>query len=89
MYTSMPRAELVGTARFVDHKNHLCCEVVFGKVEDQPEAPLLQRSDAFSATLFQFSGPSDAQNGSAHTVTPHAHSHSDCTWMPAHSDRTW
>ena len=69
MYTSMPRAELVGTARFVDHKNHLCCEVTFGKVADQLDDPLLQRTDSFSATLFQFSPSSQAQNGATPTVS--------------------
>ena len=53
MYTAMPRAELVGTARFVDQKNRLCCEVVFGKVPGA-ENPLLQRTDSCQAELFTF-----------------------------------
>lgn len=63
MYTSMPRADLVGTARFVDHKNKLACDVVFGKVADHPEDPILQRADSFSGTLYRFSTASQAQNG--------------------------
>ena len=70
MYTSMPRAELVGTARFVDAKNRLCCEVTFGKVAEQPDEPLLQRSDAFSASLYRFSADSQPPNGASHHVRP-------------------
>ncbi|KAK9792709.1 hypothetical protein WJX73_008944 [Symbiochloris irregularis] len=65
MYTSMPRAELVGTARFVDHKSRLCCEVVFGKVADSPDDPLLQRTDSFHGTLYRFT--SNAQSVSSST----------------------
>lgn len=70
MYTSMPRADLVGTARFVDHKNKLACDVVFGKVADHPEDPILQRADSFSGTLYRFSTASQAQNGTTqHNVS--------------------
>ena len=62
MYTTMPRADLVGTARFVDHKSSLCCEVVFGKVADSPDDPLLQRTDSFHGTLYKFS--ESGQSGS-------------------------
>ena len=65
----------MGTARFVDHKSRLCCEVVFGKVADQPDEPLLQRSDSFSATLYQFSESSQPPNGAAHNVS--------CCLLPA------
>lgn len=69
MYTGMPRAELVGSARFVDEKNRLCCEVVFGRVADQPNEPLLQRSDSFSATLYEFSTAQQPVNGAHHNVS--------------------
>lgn len=72
MYTSMPRAELVGTARFVDAKNRLCCEVTFGKVADQADEPLLQRSDSFSGVLFQFSPSSSHSLNGGHNVSPAA-----------------
>ena len=52
----MPRAELVGTARFVDRANRLCCEVTFGKVPGA-ESPLLQRTDSCQADLYAFSQP--------------------------------
>ena len=58
MYTAMPRAELVGTARFVDKGNRLCCEVVFGKVPGA-EHPLLQRTDSCQAEMFVFSEASE------------------------------
>lgn len=58
MYTAMPRAELVGTARFVDQKNRLCCEVVFGKVPGA-EHPLLQRTDSCQAELFTFTSSAE------------------------------
>ncbi|CAL5225287.1 g8086 [Coccomyxa viridis] len=63
LYTARPRGDITGTARFVDMRNRLCCEVEFGKqcgVEDR----LLHRSDAISGSLFSFiSEPKNASNG--------------------------
>lgn len=73
MYTTMPRADLVGTAKFVDHKSSLCCEVVFGKVADSPDDPLLQRTDSFHGTLYKFSesGQSGSQHSQVSSDVPH------------------
>ena len=63
LYTARPRGDITGSARFVDMRNRLCCEVEFGKqsgVEDR----LLHRSDAISGSLFSFiSEPKNASNG--------------------------
>lgn len=47
LYTSMPRAEIGGTAEFDDELNGLHASITFGKVEGSRN-PVLTRSDAFS-----------------------------------------
>ena len=56
MATAAPRADLVGTARFVDLTHRLCCDIQFGRVEGATH-PLLERSDSFAAELFSFTSP--------------------------------
>ncbi|BDA40499.1 Oxysterol-binding protein-related protein 8 at N-terminal half [Coccomyxa sp. Obi] len=53
LYTSRPRGDIGGTARFVDAQHGLCCEVNFGKVQDATDK-LLQRPDAFSGSIFRY-----------------------------------
>ena len=53
LYTSRPRGDIVGTARFVDARHNLCCEINFGKVADATDK-LLQRPDAFSGSIFRY-----------------------------------
>ena len=63
LYTARPRGDITGSARFVDMRNRLCCEVDFGK-QSGAEDRLLQRSDAISGSLFSFiSEPKNASNG--------------------------
>lgn len=64
LYTARPRGDITGTARFVDMRNRLCCEVDFGKVSGAQDR-LLQRSDAMSGSLFSFISepPKTAANG--------------------------
>jgi hypothetical protein len=57
LYTSRPRGDIGGIARFVDQKNRLCCEVTFGKVANAYD-PVLLRPDALCGTIFRFSDPS-------------------------------
>ncbi len=63
LYTSRPRGDIGGQARFVDAKNGLCCDVIFGKVADSTDH-LLQRPDALSGSIFRYStAPNLAANG--------------------------
>ena len=59
MATAAPRADLVGTARFVDPTHRLCCEVHFGRIEGATH-PLLERSDSFAAELFSYTSPTES-----------------------------
>lgn len=62
LYTARPRGDITGTARFVDMRNRLCCEVDFGK-QSGAEDRLLQRSDALSGSLYSFiSEPKNASH---------------------------
>lgn len=53
LYSSRPRGEVTGTARFVDMKHRLCCDITFGRVAGARD-PLLQRPDALSGIIFRF-----------------------------------
>ncbi|KAK9825405.1 hypothetical protein WJX81_001449 [Elliptochloris bilobata] len=51
--TAMPRGDVVGVARFVDHENRLCCEVTCGRQQGTAHW-LLSRSEALRGTIFRF-----------------------------------
>ena len=67
LYTSRPRGDITGTARFVDMKHRLCCEINFGKVAGARD-PLLQRSDSLSGIIFRFRSTPPAGVSSAPAV---------------------
>ena len=49
----MPRGDMVGSATFLDRKNSLQGEVIFGKVSGKDEDPLLQRTDSLRAAVYE------------------------------------
>ena len=48
----MPRGDMAGSAYFLDKRNKLMGEVVFGKVAGKEHEALLQRADSFAATIY-------------------------------------
>lgn len=52
-----PRAELVGTAEFIDQRHKLVGTVTFGEIKGAAE-PLLRRVDTVSCTIFTQQAPS-------------------------------
>ena len=56
VYTTMPRGECVGTAKFTDASNRLSCVMEFGKIEGSAN-PLLQRPDSLQGTINIFDAP--------------------------------
>lgn len=70
LYTSRPRGDIGGVARFVDEKHKLCCEMEFGKVANAGDA-LLQRPDALSGSIFRFRSAASQKNTSIPvSITP-------------------
>ena len=61
----MPRGDATGTASFIDNSNHLLGEVVFGKVAGHEHEHLLQRQDAVSVSIHEFSWPEGESNDHA------------------------
>ena len=53
LYTAMPRGEVTGSATFLDSKNKLQGDVVFGKVAGHEHDPLLHRTDAFTLSIHE------------------------------------
>ncbi|KAL4423109.1 hypothetical protein ABPG77_004792 [Micractinium sp. CCAP 211/92] len=70
LYTSAPRAEVTGTAEFVDVRNGLSVEVCFGKLEEARSGTVLARSDALSGTLFRSTPAAPAVAGSPQVGSP-------------------
>jgi hypothetical protein len=74
LYTTMPRAEIVGMAEFDDKVNGLHATITFGRVE-RSCSEVLNRPDAFSGTLYEdvsptvaaaFQQPSSVSGGGMH-----------------------
>jgi len=69
LYTAMPRADMVGSAIFLDKKNKIQGEVLFGKVAGMEEEPLLQRADSVLCTVYQVSIPDPLRDPSPQPST--------------------
>eukprot|EP00884_Botryococcus_braunii_P015711 jgi/Botrbrau1/2823/Bobra.0125s0032.1 len=65
--TNMPRADVSGTARFIDRRNLMMCDLVFGRVPDDVLDPLLTRPDSLSGTIYRYQ-PAPAGSSSASTA---------------------
>ena len=53
----MPRGDMQGLATFLDRKNRLMGEVIFGKVQGREEEPLLQRPDSIRTGVYEAAFP--------------------------------
>ena len=53
----MPRGDMHGLATFLDRKNRLMGEVIFGKVQGKEEEPLLQRADSIRTGVYEATYP--------------------------------
>ena len=53
----MPRGDMQGLATFLDRKNRLLGEVIFGKVQGKEDEPLLQRSDSVRTGVYEATFP--------------------------------
>jgi len=69
LYTSTPRAEVGGTAEFIDRKNGLKGVINLGKVEGAAPGSLLARPDGVSGTIYRTSsGQGTSQSGAPQTA---------------------
>lgn len=57
LYTAMPRGDMSGSAFFLDKKNQLQGEVVFGKIAGREHEALLQRPDSILTSIYQVTFP--------------------------------